>query len=80
MANEKLQMKIYNEGYCCPYGYLRLCRARGQTNGSIAKYQNLSIKIIQYNYRKVLSGGHKCQNLQDCLLPDIETIEKEKGQ
>lgn len=75
----RLMPKVASEGYCCINGYLRLCRARGETKKSMAEFLGISFWTIKYNYRCLKRGEHKCQNYSDCLSPVIEDIERSRG-
>lgn len=71
--------KIANEGYCCIYGYLKLCRARGETKASMAKWLGISFWTLRDNFRALKRGEHTCQKYSDCLSPIIEDIENSAG-
>jgi len=71
-----LAAKVASEGYCCVHGYLRLCRARGESPKDMAENIGNSPHTIWYNYRKLAAGTLHCQNQSDCMLPIIKEIEK----
>lgn len=79
---ERLFSKISSEGYCCFHGYLRLCKARGESAPSMAKWLGMHRYTLYYHYRALKQGKRPCQKISWCLLPVIEVIEqqaKEKG-
>lgn len=67
--------KVFSEGYCCLYGYLRLCRARGETRKTMSEFSGLSPETIKNHYRRLRRGEHTCQKYSECLLPVIEDID-----
>lgn len=71
--------KIYSEGYCCMWGYLTFCRAKGQGTRSMAEWQGVSIDAIRHHYRRLQANEHVCQKTSECIKPDIEAITQEKG-
>jgi len=71
-----LAAKVASEEYCCVHGYLRLCKARGETPKSMAENLGVSPHTIWYNYRKLFAGNLTCAHHSDCMLPTIEEIEK----
>ena len=66
--------KIASEGYCCIYGYLNLCRARGETKKSMASWLGVSFWTIKDHYKLLRRGVHTCQKYSECLRPVIEDI------
>lgn len=76
MANQKrLLPKIASEGYCCEYGYLKLCRARGETRREMAGFLGVKFRLIKHWYSLLKKGKVECQCYSDCLRPVIEDIE-----
>ena len=71
--------KIYSEGYCCMWGYLTFCEAKGQSSRSIAEWQEISIDAVRHHFRKLRAGDHACQGISSCTKPDIEAIQTEKS-
>ena len=69
--------KIASDGYCCIYGYLRLCRERGETKEEMAKCLGINFWTLKYHYRLLKRNEHSCQNYGDCLKPVIEELEAE---
>jgi hypothetical protein len=67
--------KAFSEGYCCLWGYLKLCRARGETRKSMSEFSGLSVETIKNHYRRLKRGEHSCQEYPDCLRPVIEDID-----
>ena len=77
MANHKrLLPKIASEGYCCEYGYLKLCRARGETRREMAGFLGVKFRLIKHWYSLLKKGKVECQCYSDCLLPIVEDIER----
>ena len=68
--------KIYSEGYCCMYGYLELCKARGETSNGMA--ENLGIKphTLRHHYRQLKKGECTCEGKTDCMKALLEEIKK----
>ena len=64
--------KITSEGYCCIPGYLRLCKARGESAVDMAKNLEISPDTVWYHQRK----GESCKNYSDCMKDVIDEIEK----
>ena len=75
--NHNFHAKIISEGYCCEYGYLELCRVRGQTPATMYAAIGLSRPTIYDHYRKLAAGDYTCQNRCDCLQATIEEIAAE---
>lgn len=79
-----LKSKIYSEGYCCLYGYLALCQARGETVENMAKNIGMSKDIIWYHLRKfkdeAVPNPPKCMRIKDCLDPVIQELILEADQ
>jgi hypothetical protein len=71
-----LLARIYSEGYCCVYGYLNLCRARGETPATMGEYIGLPAHTIRHHYRCEKEGKRSCENKPDCLAPVIAEIKK----
>lgn len=77
--DELLLAQIQSEGYCCLNGYLRLCKARGETPMSMAFNFKIKPDIIWYHYRRMAQGRLECQQYSDCLSPIIDEIQKDKA-
>lgn len=75
----RMMPKVASEDYCCIYGYLRLCRARGETRDSMAEFLGVSPETIKNHYRRLKTGEHKCHRYGDCLGPVIEDINRGPG-
>lgn len=75
MSYDKLLPKIFDEGYCCPNAYLRLCRARHETPKEMADSLGMTSRAIRYNYHLLKQGKHPCQGRSDCMRGVIEEIE-----
>lgn len=71
--------KLISEGYCCPYGYLKLCRARGETKASMAKWLGVPFYTMKNAFRALKRGEHVCLGYSGCMKPLIEEIEREKS-
>lgn len=69
--------KIASEGYCCLHGYLRLCRARGETVPNMAEFIGMHRYTLYYHYRRLAAGKIPCQKISFCMLPVITVIEAE---
>jgi hypothetical protein len=63
--------KVASEGYCCLYGYIGLCRARGETKAQMASWLKVGFWTMKYHFRLFNSGRHQCQGYSDCLKPII---------
>lgn len=74
--------RVANEGYCCPHGYLRLCKARGEKVKDMAKNIGMSPDTIWYHYRKMDKevGAPVCQRYSDCMNEVITRIEDERDE
>lgn len=75
MANDTLRAKVLSEGYCCMYGYIRLCHARKELSEGMAKNLNAPARTIRYNEQLYRQGRHVCQCQKDCMKPQIEAVE-----
>ena len=73
-----LLAKIYSEGYCCLNGYLRLCKARGETASGMAENIGISPHTLWYHQRKLTQGKLTCHKTPDCLDTVIVQIQAEK--
>jgi len=71
----KIFPAIASEGYCCIYGYLRLCKARGETKKEMASWLKISVNTLKTNYQLLSQGRHVCQKYKDCLEPIIQELE-----
>lgn len=69
--------RIASEEYCCPHGYLRLCKARGETAKGMAENIGLSKNTIFYWYRRYKENRVHCARVQSCLMGPILEIESE---
>jgi hypothetical protein len=75
----RMMPKVASEGYCCIFGYLRLCRARGETKKSMSEWSGISFETLKNHYRRLKRGEHSCQKYSDCLLPVVEDIQRGPG-
>lgn len=77
---EWLIAKITSQEYCCLHGYLRLCRARGETVKDMAANIGMSQDTLWYHYRKLDGTANPpiCMRVSDCMNPVITEIEDEK--
>lgn len=71
--------KIASEGYCCIWGYLKLCRARGETKKSMSEWSGMNFWTIKDHYRRLVKGQHQCMNYSDCLRSVIEDVQPGPG-
>jgi hypothetical protein len=76
-ANLSLLDKVYSEGYCCMYGYLTLCEARGETPKQMGENLSVLPHTIRHHYRCLRKGERSCENKPDCLGPVIAEIKNE---
>ena len=76
--NNKLEAKVASEGYCCVNGYLRLCKARGESTPAMADWLGLHRFRVYHYLREMKKGNCKCMNRSDCLNSIIEEINQEK--
>lgn len=74
MTKVALLPKILSEEYCCIYGYISLCQARGQTAKSMALYLGVSKDSIWRKQREMRAGTRICQKTADCLQGLIESL------
>jgi len=72
--NHNIHAKIASEGYCCMYGFLSLCKARGQTPSTMMPFLGLSRLTFYYHDKKLKNGVYTCSGKSDCLKPIIEEI------
>lgn len=68
---------VYSEGYCCLNGYLRLCKARGETVKGMAENIGFTKLAIWYHYRELNAGRRPCAGHCDCMDGLIKEIEGE---
>jgi len=73
--NFVLLPKIAAEGYCCIHGYLRLCKARGESRKNMVKWIKISPWTLAHNYRMLAQGKRPCANYSDCMIPIIQELE-----
>lgn len=69
---------VLSEGYCCIYGYLRLCKARGEKPEQMAENLGVTKKPI-YRFYKLMEEPNSritCQRWKSCMKADIEAVEK----
>lgn len=78
LANRMLS-KIHSEGYCCMWGYLTLCRERGETPQGMAENLGALPHTIRHHYRQIKAGKCSCSGKTDCLRPIIEELQKTKA-
>lgn len=71
MSNIILETLVAEEGYCCMYGYLKLCKARGQKPDDMAKHMGVAGSTIRYHYTKIFEDkkNHRCKGGGDCMKP-----------
>jgi len=69
--------KIHSEEYCCLYGYLKLCKARGEKVVDMADNIGISPDALWYHYRRLEVGAVQCSRLSNCMKPLIEEIKGE---
>lgn len=72
----KIQAWVFSEEYCCQYGYLMLCKARGETPKEMAEFSGVSKRVIWTKYREIQLGELKCAGRKDCMKPQIEEVKK----
>lgn len=65
---------VYSEDYCCPYGYLELCRARKETPKGMADFSGIPLGVIWARYRDVQDGKITCARKKDCMKPLIDSL------
>ena len=65
---------IYSQGYCCKWGYLTLCRVRGEKQVDMASFLNIPKGVVKDGYYLLKKKGYRCQNNSGCLSPVIEEI------
>jgi hypothetical protein len=67
--------------YCCLYGYLRLCHARGEKPDEMAEHMgDVAGSTIRYHYviirRGYIPKSHRCHKKgEQCMLPIVEELE-----
>lgn len=71
MSNIILGKLILEEGYCCMYGYLRLCKHRGEHPSDMALYMGVASSTVRYHYTKIYEDrkNHRCQGEYGCMAP-----------
>jgi hypothetical protein len=69
--------KVYSEEYCCLWGYLTLCRERGETYREMAGFIGVPYEQIRKAYRFLSRGKYACAKRGTlCLSPVIEDIQR----
>lgn len=61
-------------GYCCPWGYVALCQARGETISSMAREARLPRETVRFYVHKAQKRQTACLGRSDCLKKVIEEI------
>jgi hypothetical protein len=74
MTKVALLPKILSEEYCCIYGYISLCQARGQTAKSMASYLGVSKDSIWRKQREMKNGTRRCQKTNECMKELVQQI------
>lgn len=72
--NHNIHAKIASEGYCCIWGYLKLCEVRGQKPSDMMPFLGLSRLTFYHHKRKLDNGVYSCERKPDCLREAIEQI------
>jgi hypothetical protein len=72
-------LKLIEGDYCCLFGYLQLCAARGERTLLMAKNIGVTSRTIRYHYsilrRHHPPRTHCCrQKKGECMLPHIKAI------
>lgn len=75
--SHNIHAKIASEGYCCVWGFLNLCKARGQTPSTMMPFLGLSRLTFYHHNRKLQNGLYTCEGKPDCLKETIEQIRAE---
>jgi len=72
--SHNIHAKIASEGYCCVWGFLNLCKARGQTPSTMMPFLGLSRLTFYHHNRKLKNGLYSCEGKPDCLKDAIAEI------
>lgn len=72
--NHNIHAKIASEGYCCIWGYLKLCEVRGQKPADMMPFLGLSRLTFYHHKRKLDNGVYSCERKPDCLADTIEEL------
>ena len=80
-------LKLIEGDYCCLYGYLALCNARGERTLDMAKNIGVPARTLRYHYTVMNRGRmrrghhkvpstHQCKRKEagECLQPHITAI------
>lgn len=69
MSNIILGHLVESEGYCCMHGYLRLCKARGETPDTMAEHMGVSPSTVKYHYARLADEkrSHRCSGGPGCM-------------
>ena len=70
---------LFSEGYCCRWGYLSLCKARGEKQVEMASFLNVPRGVVKDAYYFLRLGRYSCQGNADCLSAVIEDINHRPG-
>jgi len=73
-----LAPKVYEEGYCCLYGYLTLCKARGESRKDMAFFLSIPKYVVRDGYNSLHKGVHRCLKGEGCLEKVIQELENDK--
>ena len=76
----RVMPKIASEGYCCIWGYLKLCRERGETKAEMAKFSGITFRSLKNHYSLLKRGEHECQKYSTCLKSVIEELTEENAE
>lgn len=71
--NVILEPLIDSEGYCCMYGYLKLCKHRGERPDEMAAHMGVAGSTIRYHYTmlSINKKNHRCENGEGCMKPEF---------
>jgi hypothetical protein len=75
--SQRLEAKAIADGYCCLYGYLTLCRTRGERVKDMAANIDMGPTTIWHHLRRIKNNELTCPSHSDCLKPIIEEIKKD---
>lgn len=65
---------LFSEGYCCKWGYLSLCQARGERQVDMAKFLNIPSGRVRDAYYFMRKGKYKCLANGECMRGVIEEL------
>lgn len=76
MPKHALLTALAEDEYCCPYGFLKLCRLRGEKKPGMVLAYKINFWTLKHHYRLLKRGQHECQRYPSiCLRPVIEDIQ-----